>query len=91
MAIGEKEHVGALDGCGAFMIDGLDRWNWLVVGTVGNQGMQWIDGLVGCGWPDLENEEEGGDFNWWFGSGGDPKEEETVGWRRRRMGQIPRS
>ena len=32
----------------------------LVVGTVGNRGMEWIDGLVRCAWPDLENKEEGG-------------------------------
>ena len=41
-------------------------------------------------WVDWENKEETrGGAGWWFGSGGDPKEEETMGWRRRRMGQDP--
>ena len=46
--------------------------------------MQWIDGLVGCGWPDLENEEEGGGFGWveiWIGV--DPEEQgRQEEWRR---------
>ena len=56
-------------------------------GLDGSENEEGRDGLMelgGCGWPDLENGEEGGGFGWWFGSGGDPKEEETVGWRRRR-------
>ena len=42
---------------------------------------RWI-GQATSGWSDLENEEENDGFGWWFGSGGDPKEEEIVGWRR---------
>ena len=63
-------------------------------GLGGSENEEGRDGLMelgGCGWPDLENGEEGGGFGWWFGSGGDPKEEETLRWRRRRMGQVPRS